>query len=148
MRAQQPQRRTLLQAIALGATWLSGLGSSVQGLAQTSYPNKPVTIVVPFPPAGGADDRKRREMPLVAICLACSGFAWLEAGGVKGLAAKQELVILESGDDEQEMTRIELTLQVSILSRGHPRPPLTQHSDCGRLRSAKRPRRRVVMVMT
>jgi hypothetical protein len=34
-----------------------------------------------------------------------------EAGGVKGMAAKQELVILESGD-ETETNRVELTLQV------------------------------------
>lgn len=35
-----------------------------------------------------------------------------EAGGVKGLSAKQELTILESGDDT-ELNRIELTLQAA-----------------------------------
>jgi hypothetical protein len=36
-----------------------------------------------------------------------------EKGGVKGLSAKQELAILESGDST-EMNRVELTLQVMV----------------------------------
>ena len=35
------------------------------------------------------------------------------AGGVKGMAAKQELVILESGKDDTEMNRIEITLNAA-----------------------------------
>jgi hypothetical protein len=36
-----------------------------------------------------------------------------EAGGVKGMAAKQELTILENAGDETELNRIELTLQAA-----------------------------------
>jgi hypothetical protein len=39
------------------------------------------------------------------------------AGGVKGLAAAQELAILTAGKDDTELNRIELTLQVSTVRR-------------------------------
>lgn len=51
------------------------------------------------------EQKKAREAKVAALT------AKAEAGGVKGLAAKQELVILESGD-ETATNRVELTLQV------------------------------------
>lgn len=45
------QRRNLLQFAGAGLAGLSGLGA----WAQDDYPNKPVTMLVPFPPGGVAD---------------------------------------------------------------------------------------------
>ena len=53
-----------------------------------------------------ADNKKKREAKVKELT------AKAEKGGVKGMAAKQELVILESGD-KTEMNRIELTLQAA-----------------------------------
>lgn len=39
----------------MGATWVSGFNASMEVFAQSGFPSKSVTIVVPFPPAGGAD---------------------------------------------------------------------------------------------
>ena len=44
------QRRTLLAALAF-----TGLALGAPASAQSDYPNKPITIVVPFPPAGSTD---------------------------------------------------------------------------------------------
>lgn len=53
-----------------------------------------------------ADEKKKREAKIKELT------AKAEKGGVKGMAAKQELVILESGD-KTEMNRIELTLNAA-----------------------------------
>ena len=53
-----------------------------------------------------ADAKKKREAKIKELT------AKAEKGGVKGMAAKQELVILESGD-KTESNRIELTLQAA-----------------------------------
>ena len=50
-RAAGSRRRWLLAAAAGCATALAGVPS----LADSGYPNKPITIIVPFPPSGGAD---------------------------------------------------------------------------------------------
>ena len=47
--------RTWHRRAALLALTLTGLTLSAPALAQTDYPNKPITIVVPFPPAGSTD---------------------------------------------------------------------------------------------
>ncbi len=44
------QRRTLLATLAL-----TGMVAGAPAFAQADYPNKPITIVVPFPPAGSTD---------------------------------------------------------------------------------------------
>ena len=49
-RAPSLNRRSLLQAGAASAAWL-GMGSH----AQTTWPAKPVTMIVPFPAGGGTD---------------------------------------------------------------------------------------------
>ena len=58
-RSVAPQRRVLLRAAAVVAT----LGCS-WAQAQTGWPNKPITVVVPFPAGGGTDAFAR---PLTAI---------------------------------------------------------------------------------
>ena len=47
------QRRSVLAAAA--AAGLGGLGFSMNSQAQSTWPAKPVTLVVPFPAGGGTD---------------------------------------------------------------------------------------------
>jgi tripartite-type tricarboxylate transporter receptor subunit TctC len=78
-------RRALL---AIGAAALAGPGA----MAQTAWPSKPVTIVVPFPPGGGTDAFAR---PLFAMMTKNTGKQFIidnkgGAGGTlgAGIAAK------------------------------------------------------------
>jgi tripartite-type tricarboxylate transporter receptor subunit TctC len=48
-------RRLILQRTALAALGLAGAAASPWALAQSTWPNKPVTIIVPFPAGGGTD---------------------------------------------------------------------------------------------
>src|SRR5882724_5769587 len=41
--------------LALGALALGALGFAAPAAAQDDYPNKTVTLVVPYPPGGGVD---------------------------------------------------------------------------------------------
>lgn len=45
---------------------------SLQGYAQSVYPNKPVTLVIPFPPGGGTDSIARMIQPKLAELLGVS----------------------------------------------------------------------------
>jgi tripartite-type tricarboxylate transporter receptor subunit TctC len=45
-------RRSLLQASVAALPFLAGAGAAS---AQTAYPTRPVKVVIPYPPAGGAD---------------------------------------------------------------------------------------------
>jgi tripartite-type tricarboxylate transporter receptor subunit TctC len=56
-------RRRLL--IGAGAVTLAGLLPA----ARAEYPDKPIRLVVPFPPGGGADNLARSIMPKVAAAL-------------------------------------------------------------------------------
>jgi tripartite-type tricarboxylate transporter receptor subunit TctC len=47
-------RRDILRAVTATAT-ASALALPLAGLAQSTWPGKPVTLVVPFPPGGGTD---------------------------------------------------------------------------------------------
>ena len=46
--------KTILAAIAVGVSWLVTVPLAVAQLA-TEYPSKPIRILVPFSPGGGAD---------------------------------------------------------------------------------------------
>jgi tripartite-type tricarboxylate transporter receptor subunit TctC len=54
MAGSGPTRRTVLAALANAP-----LASAVQAQAQTTWPNRPVRVMVPYPPAGGADTTAR-----------------------------------------------------------------------------------------
>lgn len=72
---------------------------------------------------------KAREKQIKALA------AKAEAGGVKGMAAKNELIILEQGDTT-EINRIELTLQVCWMC-----VPVGSRRDSARARVIRLPRR-------
>jgi tripartite-type tricarboxylate transporter receptor subunit TctC len=63
-RALDARRRRLL-----GAAALLPLASSAHAADHESYPSKPIHLVVPFPPGGGADNLARAIMPKVALAL-------------------------------------------------------------------------------
>jgi tripartite-type tricarboxylate transporter receptor subunit TctC len=82
------RRRHMLQGAAAGAAWIAAPALRAQG----AWPNKPVTIVVPFPPGGGTDAFAR---PLFAVMTKNAGRQFLidnkgGAGGTlgAGLAAR------------------------------------------------------------
>jgi tripartite-type tricarboxylate transporter receptor subunit TctC len=54
MAGSGPTRRTVLAALANAP-----LASAVRAQAQTTWPNRPVRVMVPYPPAGGADTTAR-----------------------------------------------------------------------------------------
>jgi tripartite-type tricarboxylate transporter receptor subunit TctC len=62
-RAMRPARRRLL-----GAAMLLPLATTVRATTD-DYPDKPVRLVVPFPPGGGADNLARAIMPKVSQAL-------------------------------------------------------------------------------
>jgi tripartite-type tricarboxylate transporter receptor subunit TctC len=53
----------------LGAAALLPVVSSVSAADHEEYPNKPIRLVVPFPPGGGADNLARAIMPKVSAAL-------------------------------------------------------------------------------
>jgi tripartite-type tricarboxylate transporter receptor subunit TctC len=58
MRIVSPtRRRVLLGSAAVAAAPLLGIGSRAS--AQADYPNRPVRVIVPYPPGGGADTVSR-----------------------------------------------------------------------------------------
>jgi tripartite-type tricarboxylate transporter receptor subunit TctC len=91
MRQFKPSRRLLIVASAACAAWAAG-SAQAQATAPTAWPNKPVNIVVPFPPGGGTDAFAR---PLFALMTKNVGRQFLidnkgGAGGTlgAGIAAK------------------------------------------------------------
>ena len=65
MRTNQRSARRALIALVSALT-LAGLGSTAQ--AQTNYPDKPIRLVVPYTPGGGADTNSRMlAQPMSAI---------------------------------------------------------------------------------
>jgi len=63
-RATNDARRRLLQAAAL-----LPFAGGVRATTADDYPDKPVRLVVPFPPGGGADNLARAIMPKVSHAL-------------------------------------------------------------------------------
>lgn len=60
-------RHLVLASSALAALAFHAVGS--QALAQTAYPNKPITMVVTYPPGGGADAMARLIAPKMTEAL-------------------------------------------------------------------------------
>ena len=84
-------RRTILRTVAAGSAMLT-LGSHISSYAQSSWPSKPVNLIVPFPAGGGTDAFAR---PLSALFAKQAGKSMVidnrgGAGGTLGasIAAK------------------------------------------------------------
>ena len=62
-----PMRRPAIKALALATLTLSTASTMV--MAQAVFPNKPVTLVVTYPPGGGADAMARLIAPKMGEAL-------------------------------------------------------------------------------
>ena len=113
-------RRDILRAATATAT-ASALALPLAALAQSTWPSKPVTLVVPFPPGGGTDTFAR---PLSAQFSKLTGKQLIidnrgGAGGTvgAGIAAKAAPDDADHADKPLAMLAAALALMVSIALR-------------------------------
>ena len=62
-------RRPVLRAMAMAALAVGAIGMSHDLMAQGAYPSKPVTVIVTYPPGGGADAMARLIGPKLSEAL-------------------------------------------------------------------------------
>lgn len=110
---QQKQPSTTTRRQLLGGTALAGLGAlgltGLPALAQTApppYPNKPIELIVPFPPGGGTDalgralaesTRKYLGQPLIIVnkAGASGGVGWAELVAARPDGYKLAIITVE-----------------------------------------------------
>jgi tripartite-type tricarboxylate transporter receptor subunit TctC len=58
--------RAIRTVLGIGAALFIGVMTGASAQAQSTYPDKPIKLIVPFPPGGGADNLARTVIPRAA----------------------------------------------------------------------------------